>query len=144
MEFELDFSAFLASHLCPKYTKVVSLLNQTVTQWPKGSAMLTGSKGVYTIKVWDEKKGEKLLGQKVEYFYDGDKSAKSVKVTIKQKPKYQRYTNPKYITIVGFDRSPAELLTNEKIDSILGQFGDIIVPTQDVYAESFLTGKKKL
>ena len=144
MELELNFAAFLATHLCPAYNKVVSLLNQTVTQWPKGSAMLTGYKGIYTIKVWDKKKGEKLLGQKVKYFYEGDKSTKSVTVTIKVKPTFQRYVNPKYITITGFDRSPAELLTNEKIDSILGQFGKVIVPTQDVFAESFLTGKKKL
>ena len=45
---------------------------------------------------------------------------------------------------MGFDRSPADLITNEKLDKILGQFGTIINPTQDVYAESFLTGKKKL
>ena len=144
MELELNFAAHLTTHLCPSYSKVVSLLNQTVSQWPKGSAMLTGNKGIFTIKLWDREKAEKLKGQKVEYFYEGEKSKKSVKVAITEKSRYHKYNNPKYITIMGFDRSPGELLTNEKMDNIMLQFGDIIDPTQDVYAEHFLTGKKKI
>ena len=144
MELELNFANFLSTHLCPSYSKVVSLLNQTVSQWPRGAAMLTGNRGVYTIKVWDKTKGEKLIGQKVEYFYEGERSKTSIKVAIKEKPSYQRYVNPKYVTIMGFDRSPAEGITNDNIDKVMQQFGDIIVPTQDVYAENFLTGKKKL
>ena len=144
MELELDFAAFLPTHLCPSYGKVVTLLNQTVSSWPKGSAMLTGNKGIFTIKVYDKQKAQGLLGKKVEYFYEGDKSKKNIKVSIKEKEKFFRYVNPKYITLMGFERSPADLLTNEKIDAILKQFGDIIEPTQDVFAESFLTGKKKV
>ena len=106
--------------------------------------MLTGNRGIYTIKLWDKVKAEKLIGQKVEYFYEGERSKASIKVTITEKPSYQRYHNPKYVTIMGFDRSPAEKITNASIDKTLQQFGDIIVPTQDVYAENFLTGKKKL
>ena len=45
---------------------------------------------------------------------------------------------------MGFDRSPADQLTNDIIDKTLEQFGDIIDPTQDVFAENFLTGKKKV
>ena len=144
MELELDFAAFLPTHLCPNYSKVVTLLNQTVSQWPKGAAMLTGNRGIFTIKLFDKEKGEKLLGKKVEFFYEGDRSTASVKAEIKVKQRYQRYQNPKYVTITGFDRWPAEQLTNDQIDSTMQQFGDIIVPTQDVFAENFLTGKKKL
>ena len=140
----MDFTAFLPTHLCPTYGKVVTLLNQTVPAFPKGSAMLTGNKGIFTINLWDKSRAEGVLGEKVEYFYEGDKSKKSIKVTIKEKERFFRYVNPKYITLMGFEKSPADMLTNEKIDGILKQFGDIIVPTQDVYAESFLTGKKKV
>ena len=119
MELELDFAAFLPTHLCPTYGKVVTLLNQTVSAWPKGSAMLTGNKGIFTIKLWDNSKAEGVLGEKVEYFYEGDKSRKSIKVTIKEKERFYRYVNPKYITLMGFERSPADMLTNEKIDAIL-------------------------
>ena len=144
MDLQLDFTIYLPTHLCPNYSKVVSLLNQTVAEWPKGSAMLTGNRGVFNIKLWDKEKAKKLLGKKVVYYYEGDKSKENVKVTIKEKPSYLRYENPKYITVMGFDRSPADLLTNEQLDKILEQFGTIIDPTQDVFAESFLTGKKKL
>ena len=145
MDLQLDFNAHLATHLCPSYNTVVTLLTQTVQEWPKGSAMLTqAGKGVFNIKVWDKARGEKLLGQKVEYYYEGDKSTKRVEVRIEEKPVYLRYTNPKYVTMVGLDRFPANQMTNEQIDNILGKFGDIIIPTQDVYAEIFLTGKKKV
>ena len=143
MELELNFANFLATHLCPPYSKVVSLLNQTVAQWPKGAAMLTGYKGIYTIKLWDEEKVKHLLGQKVEFFYGGESSSRSVKVPITKKPIRKRYTNPKYVTITGFDRV-AEEITNSEVDKVLQQFGTIIVPTQEVFAENFRTGKKKL
>ena len=86
----------------------------------------------------------KLLGKKVEYYFEGDKSKKMIEVKIEEKPKHLRYTNPKYVTLVGLDRFPANQMTNEQLDNILGKFGDIIIPTQDVYAEIFLTGKKKV
>ena len=44
----------------------------------------------------------------------------------------------------GFDRWQAQDITNDQVDSTMRQFGDIIVPSQDVFAECFLTGKKKL
>jgi hypothetical protein len=145
MELQIDFSAHLAKHLCPSYSTLVTLLTQTVQEWPKGSAMLTNSgKGVFNIKVWDKARGEKLIGKKIEYYYEGDKSTKHVEVKIEEKPKTLRFTNPKYVTLVGLDRFPANQMTNEQFDNILGQFGDIIIPTQDVYAEIFLTGKKKV
>ena len=141
MNLQLNFADYLPTHLCPSYTKVVSLLNQTVAEWPKGSAMLTGNRGVFTIKLWDKSKGEKLVGKKVEYFYEGEASTKSVK---QEKPTYLRYVNPKYITLVGFERTPADLLIDDNIDRVLKEFGTIINTTQDVFAENFLTGKKKL
>ena len=45
---------------------------------------------------------------------------------------------------MSFDKYPANELTNKQLDKILAQFGDIIVPTNDVYAEIFFTGKKKV
>ena len=60
----MDFANFLPTHRCPPYAKVVSLLNQTVSQWPKGAAMLTGNRGIYTIKLWDKAKGLQLIGKK--------------------------------------------------------------------------------
>ena len=57
MELELDFTAFLPTHLCPTYAKVVSLLNQTVSAFPKGAAMLTGIRGNFTIKLYDKSNG---------------------------------------------------------------------------------------
>ena len=145
MELMLDFGVHLASHLCPTYNKVVTLLTQTVKEWPKGSAMLTkADRGIYNIKVWDKARGQLLVGKKVEFYYEGDKSNKKVVVPIEERPKNLRYTNPKYVTLVGFERFPANMMTNEQLNGILGNFGDIIVPTQDVYAEIFLTGKKKV
>jgi len=35
--------------------------------------MLTGNKGIFTIKLWEIEKAEKLQGQKVECFYEGEK-----------------------------------------------------------------------
>ena len=78
MELEINFANFLPTHLCPSYNKVVSLLNQTVSQWPKGAAMLTGNRGIYTIKLWDKAKAFQLIGKKVEFAYEGEKSKKSV------------------------------------------------------------------
>ena len=145
MELMLDFSSHLPQHLTPSYDKVVSLLTQTVIEWPKGAAMLSrAERGVFTIKVWDRSRGEKLLNKKIEYFYEGDKSSKKVSVKIVEKPKFLRYTKPKYVTITGFSNFPADQMENEQLDRILENYGTIIIPTQDVYAEIFLTGKKKL
>ena len=144
MEYVLDFSAHLPQHLTPSYDKVVTLLNQTVTSWVKGSAMLTrGQKGVYIIKVWDKLKGEALLGKSVDFYYEGDKSKKKVQVFIQEKPKFHKYNNPRYVTMIGFSNSPADKIENSQIDKVLENFGDIIIPTDDVYADIFLTGKKK-
>ena len=144
MELILDFGAHLPSHLCPSYNIVVTLLTQTVNEWPKGSAMLTkNNRGCFTIKAWDKARAEKLIGKKVEYYYEGDKSNKKVEVKIQEKTNSMRYVNPKFITIIGFDRFPANQMTNEQLDNILGNYGDVIIPVQDVYADIFLTGKKK-
>ena len=139
MELQLDFSSCLPQHLTPKFDKVVSLLTQTVPQWPHGSAMLTKENrgGVYTIKVWDKSKGEKLIGKKIDFHYNGEISADKVTVRIKEKPQTLRYKNPKYVTMTSFNRFPAENMTNEQIDKILQNGGTLIVPTQDVYAEYF-------
>ena len=145
MELQIDFSQHLPKHLTPGYDKVVSLLTQTVSEWPRGSAMLTReNKGIFSIKLWDKTKAEKLVGKKIEFYYEGDKSAKKVTVTIEDKPKFLKYQNPKYITMTGFNRFPAEKVSNEQLDQILKNYGDIIVPTQDVFADLFLTGKKKV
>ena len=144
MELELDFTAFLPTHLCPTYTKVVSLLNQTVSAFPKGAAMLTGNRGIFTIKVYDKVKAKDLVGKAVQYFYEGEKSNKFVKVVIQEKVRTQRWTKPRYVTLMGFDREPADTLSNNKVDKLLSQFGTVIEPTQDVFAENFLTGKKKV
>ena len=144
MDLILDFGAHLPKHLVPPYGKVVSLLTQTVSEWPKGSAMLTKEdRGIYAIKIWDKSKGEKLLNKKIVYHYDEAKN-KKVSVTIQQKPIFKRYVNPKYVTLMGFNASPADQIKNDQIDKILETFGEIIVPTEDVYAEIFMTGKKKL
>ena len=145
MDLIIDFGAHLPKHLVPSYDKVVSLLTQTVAEWPRGSAMLTKEdKGVYAIKIWDKAKAEKLLNKKFEYYYEETKSNKKVTVTIDQKPKFTKYVNPKYVTLMGFNTSPADQLKNEQIDRILSGFGEIIVPTEDVFAEIFMTGKKKV
>ena len=144
MELQLDFSSHLPEHLTPGYDKVVSLLTQTVPQWPRGAAMLTRErKGIFNIKIWDKSKAALLLGQKVEYYYEGDKSSKKVSVKIQERPKNMRYKNPKYVTMMGFDRYPAEKISNEQLDTILSNYGSLIVRTQDVFADVFLTGKKK-
>ena len=64
-------------------------------------------------------------------------------VKIEEKPKFLKYKNPKYVTMTGFNKYQAEKVSNEQMDQILQNFGDIIVPTQDVFAAVFLTGKKK-
>lgn len=144
MELQLDFSQFLPQHLTPSYDKVVTMLTQEVKDFPRGSALLTRErKGVFGIKIWDKTRGEKLLGKKVEFYYEGAKSQKKVTVEIEEKARNLRYQNPKYITMVGFERYQAQNISNDQMDKILANFGDIIVPTQDVFADVFLTGKKK-
>ena len=145
MDLQLDFGAQLPQHLVPGYNKVVSLLTQTVLEWPKGAAMLTReNKGIYAIRIWDKSKAEKLLGKSITYYYEGEKSKKNVIVTIQEKPKFHKYLNPKYVTLVGFHRFPLDQIKNEQIDKLLENFGQIIIPTEDVYADVFLTGKKKV
>ena len=139
----MDFTAFLPTHLCPTYAKVVSLLNQTVSAFPKGAAMLTGNRGIFTIKVYDKSKANNLVGKVVQYFYEGEKSKKCVKVAIQEKVRTKRWTKPRYVTLMGFDREPADTLSNNKVDNLLSQFGTIIEPTQDVFAENFLTRKRR-
>ena len=85
MDLQLDFGAQLPQHLVPGYNKVVSLLTQTVLEWPKGAAMLTReNKGIYAIRIWDKSKAEKLLGKSITYYYEGEKSKKNVIVTIQE------------------------------------------------------------
>lgn len=147
MELMIDFSVVLPENLSPNYNQVVTLLNQTVANWPKGSAVLTrGRKGVFNIKIWDSEKGKKLVNQKLQYYYEGDKSQKFVTVKIVEKPKFLRFQNPKYVTLVGFESFPASLISNAELDGFLGNFGTIINPTEDVFAmgEIFTTGKRKL
>ena len=145
MELQLDFGSQLPQHLTPSFNKVVSLLTQTVSEWPRGSAMLTKEdKGIFAIKVWDKVKGDKLLGKNVVYYYEGDKSSKKVQITFQEKPKYLKYINPKYVTMTGFHKFPLNQINNEQIDKVMQNFGKIIVPTQDVFADIFLTGKKKI
>ena len=145
MELQLDFGAQLPKHLVPGYNKVVSLLTQTVSEWPKGAAMLSKEdKGVYGIKIWDKARGEKLIGKNITYYYEGEKSKKNITVFIQEKPKFLKYIRPKCVTMTGFNRFPLDQISNEQIDKILENFGQILIPTQDVYAELFLTGKKKV
>ena len=145
MDLQIDFSAVLPEHLTPNFNKVVSILTQTLPDFPRGGAMLTKErKGLYSIKVYDKAKAENLLGKKIEYFFD-DKSSKKVVLTIQEKPRIFRFKNPKYVTLLGFDRFPADKMENSQIDKILERFGKILVPTNDVYAaEIFLTGKKSV
>ena len=144
MELQLDFGAQLPQHLTPGYNKVVQLLTQTVAEWPRGSAMLTKeNRGVYSIKIWDKVKAEKLLDKSVIYYYEGDKSPKTVKVPFLEKPMFLKYVNPKYVTMTGFHRFPLDQISNEQIDKVIENFGKIIIPTQDVFSSIFLAGKKK-
>ena len=79
MDLQIDFAAFLPQMYLPTYDKVISLLTQTVPDFPRGGAMLTRvGKGVFSIKVYDKTKAEKLLGKKIEYYYEGDKSTKNL------------------------------------------------------------------
>jgi len=145
MDLILDFSAHLPEHLTPSYNKVVSLLTQTVLEFPKGGAMLTKErKGFFVMRVWDKSKGEKLLGKKVIYYYEEGKSNKSATIFIQERAKSMRFDNPKYVTMTGFNFFPAGQITNKQLDNILSNFGDILVSTQDVFAEVFLTGNKKV
>ena len=75
------------------------------------------------IKVYDKARGEKLIGQKVEYFHEGDRSNKSVQVKIEERPEIFKCKNPKYITLVGFNRYPAESISNDTMYKIFQNFG---------------------
>ena len=144
MDLILDFGSQLPEHLTPAYNKVVSLLTQTVPEFPRGAAMLTKEKkGIFAIKIWDKSRAEKLLNKKVEYYYEEGKSNKCITVQIQERAKSMRFVNPKYVTMTGFNFFPASEVANDQLDKILGNFGEILVPTQDVFAEVFLTGKKK-
>ena len=117
MELQLDFSSHLPQRYLPSFDRIVSLLTQTVPDFPRGGAMLTRQgKGTFVIKVYDKTKAEKLMGKKIEYYYEGDKSQKKVSIPIQERKKKDQYVNPKYITMTGFDRFPAEQISNEQID----------------------------
>ena len=143
MELQLDFSKHLPEHLTPSFDRVVTILTQTLPEWPRGTCLLTKErKGIFGIKLWDKSKGETLLGKKIDYFWKGDKFQDKISVYIRARPKLLRYTKPKYVTLVGFNDFPADKISNETLDTILKNFGDIIIPTSDVFAGMFLTGKK--
>ena len=102
------------------------------------------TKGDFWYKVMGQIEGETLLGKKIDYFWKGDKFQDKISVYIRARPKLLRYTKPKYVTLVGFNDFPADKISNETLDTILKNFGDIIIPTSDVFAGMFLTGKKRL
>ena len=145
MELMVDFSQHLPKHMIPPYRKMVSLLTQTVPEFTKGAAMLTqGRNGVFFLKVYDKIKGNSLIGRKIDYFPDEDRNA-SVTVLIQEKKQVnQQYKNAKNITLVGFERFPANQIENHQLDEILKKHGNIINKTEDVYSDVFLTGKKKV
>ena len=142
MELMVDFSQHLPKHMIPPYRKMVSLLTQTVPEFTKGAAMLTqGRNGVFFLKVYDKIKGNSLIGRKIDYFPDEDRNA-SVTVLIQEKKQVnQQYKNAKNITLVGFERFPANQIENHQLDEILKKHGNIINKTEDVYLDVFLTGK---
>ena len=77
MDLQIDFAAFLPQMYLPTYDKVISLLTQTVPDFPRGGAMLTrAGKGVFSIKDFDKTKAEKMLGKRIEYYYEEGKSTK--------------------------------------------------------------------
>ena len=145
MELQIDVGSFLPKHQVPSFNKMVSLLTQTCPEFTKGAAMLLrdNQRGIFTIKVWDKKKGKNLQGKKIDYYPEEGKSKKKVSLVMEEKIQTKRYNNPKYLTMVGFQRYPNNQLSNDQINNILKQYGTIIEPTDDVYAEVFMTGKKK-
>ena len=144
MELMIDFSQHLPKHMIPPYRKMVSLLTQTVPEFTRGSAMLTqGRNGQFHLKVYDKIKGNQLLGRKIDYFPEEGKNH-MISIPIQENKPSQRYKNPKNITMVGFDRYPANQIENAQLDDILKHHGLIINRTEDIYSEVFLTGKKKV
>ena len=144
MELMIDFSQFLPKHLIPPYRKMVSLLTQTVPEFTRGAAMLTqGRNGIFYPKVFDKVKGNSLIGRKINFYPEDDKNT-VVSVPIQEKKVSQRYKNAKNITLVGFDRFPANQVENSQLDEIFKRHGTIINNTEDIYSEVFLTGKKKV
>ena len=105
--------------------------------------MLTqGRNGIFYLKVFDKVKGNSLIGRKINFYPDDEKNT-VVSVPIQEKKVSQRYKNAKNITLVGFDRFPANQVENSQLDEIFKRHGTIINNTEDIYSEVFLTGKKK-
>ena len=141
MELMIDFSQFLPKHLIPPYHKMVSLLTQTVPEFTRGAAMLTqGRNGIFYLKVFDKVKGNSLIGRKINFYPDDEKNM-VVSVPIQEKKVNMRYKNAKNITLVGFERFPANQVENSQLDEIFKRHGTLINNTEDIYSEVFLTGK---
>ena len=87
MELLIDVGSLLPKHQVPSYNKMVTLLTQTCPEFTKGAALLLkdNQRGTFTIKVWDKEKGKKLIGKKVDYYFEGDSSNKKVGLIIEEK-----------------------------------------------------------
>ena len=135
IEYLIDFTSHVHQKLCPRLNEVQTWLNCTVVDLPRGNIILQNQPGRFTLKVFDNEKGNKLENRIIKYFLPGDKEGKNpICIKISKKPLQKRFINPKWVNIWGtFESDLGGFITNEQMTKLFAEYGSMIVPVHDVH-----------
>jgi len=145
-EYNIDFTNDVPPRYCPTAKEVAALYIRCVPNGPMDMGFREVKKGVFEIKVFNEKDKNRLENKFVLFDY-GEKVRQriEVKVPLILREKRVFYKNPKWITIDKIYDSVLSEATNQEIDEYFSKFGKIIAKTHDDLDEfQFRNGKKKL
>ena len=143
VEFKLDFCAHLLKQDLPTYKNAVSSYMNTVQGAPLDIKFRPQRPGIFIITT-NEKDAKKLENNHLTFYY-GKKNEKQIKVKFEKMPKFQIYTDPKWITIDWVEDSGLRFAKNDFFDTFLKSYGSIIEPTKDDQNEMGMrNGRKKV
>lgn len=143
VEFKLDFQVHLLKADLPTYKQALTAYVNTVQGAPLDINFRTQRPGIYVIKTSSDKDAKKLENKHVTYYY-GKKQDKQVKVKFEKLPKFQIFTDPKWVTIDWVEDSGLRYTDNDFFDNFLKEYGTIIQPTHDDKNEMGMkNGRKK-
>ena len=143
-EFKLDFTIHLLRSDLPTYKQVVASYSETIQGAPIDVLFRKQKDGVFIIKTSNEKDEKKLECSSLTYYY-GKKQEKQIKVRFQKLPKFQLYTNPKWVTLDWIEDSGLRYAENTFFDEYFSKYGTIIKTTHDDKNElGMKNGKKKI
>ena len=117
-EFKLDFTIHLLRSDLPTYKQVVASYSETIQGAPIDVLFRKQKDGVFIIKTSNEKDEKKLECSSLTYYY-GKKQEKQIKVRFQKLPKFQLYTNPKWVTLDWIEDSGLRYAENTFLMNIL-------------------------